>query len=270
MKAAAFDYARPRDVAEAVKLLAEGGEGAKPAAGTQSLGPMLNLRVVHPTLLVDLRHIEELRTATETPDAVTFGACVTHAAIEDGRTPDPTRGFMREVASNIAYRAVRNRGTIGGSLVHADPAADWPSALALLGATAVIAGPRGRREMPVEKFVTGLFETALAPGEILVCVRVPIRAAGSRFGYWKFCRKAGEFAQAIGAALRDPERGQARAVLGALQGTPYLVADAGDLLRNPDDAACGSAADAAGAGNDAYSRQLHAVALKRAAAKVVQ
>ena len=270
MKSTAFEYARPRDVAEAIRLLAEGGEGAKPAAGTQSLGPMLNLRVLHPTLLVDLRHIEELRTAGETPDAVTFGACVTHAAIEDGRTPDPTRGFMREVASNIAYRAVRNRGTIGGSLVHADPAADWVSTLLLLSAVAIVAGPGGRREIPIERFVTGLFETALGPAEILVAVRVPKPSAGARFGYWKFCRKAGEFAQAIGAALRDPERGQARAVLGALQGAPYLAAGADALLRNPDDAACGSAADAAGVRNDPYSRQLHAVALKRAAAKLVQ
>jgi carbon-monoxide dehydrogenase medium subunit len=270
VKATAFEYARPRDVAQALKLLAEGGEGAKAAAGTQSLGPMLNLRVLQPTLLVDLRHIDELRAATESRDAVTFGACVTHAAIEDGRVPDPTRGFMREVASNIAYRAVRNRGTIGGSLAHADPAADWASALVLLGATAIVAGPGGRREIAVEKFVTGLFETTLAAGEILVAVRVPRLSARARCGYWKFCRKTGEFPQAIGGALDDPERGAARAVIGALRGAPYVVADARALLQKPDDAACGAVADAAGVGNDAYSRQLHAVALKRAALKLVQ
>ena len=270
MKATVFEYARPRDIAAALKLLAEGGEGAKAAAGTQSLGPMLNLRVVHPALLVDLLHIEELRAATETPDAVTFGACVTHAAIEDGRTPDPTRGFMREIAANIAYRAVRNRGTIGGSLAHADPAADWPSALALLGATAIVAGTGGRREIAIEHFMTGIFETALGQGELLVGVRVPRFSSRARFGYWKFCRKAGEFPQAIGGVLDDPERRAARAVMGALRGAPYLVADASTLLRKPDDAACGAVADAAGVGNDAYSRQLHAVALKRAAAILFQ
>jgi carbon-monoxide dehydrogenase medium subunit len=171
------------------------------------------------------------------------------------------------VASNIAYRAVRNRGTVGGSLVHADPAADWPSALMLLGAVAVIAGPGGRREIPVDRFITGLFQTSLKDEEVLVSVRVPRRSKESRFGYWKFCRKAGEFAQAIGGALRDPERAETRAVIGALQGAPYLVAKAQSLLKERGDAACLAAADAAGLGGDAYLRQLHAVALKRAAAQ---
>lgn len=264
MKATAFEYARPRDVSEAVRLLAEGGEGAKSAAGTQSLGPMLNLRLVQPTLLVDLRHIDELGAATETPDAVTFGACVTHASIEDGRVPDPTRGFMREIASNIAYRAVRNRGTIGGSLAHADPAGDWPSALALLGATAIVAGAGGRREIPVERFITGIFETALGQGEIVVGVRVPRFSSRARFGYWKFCRKMGEFPQAIGGALDDPGRGARRAVMGATRGAPHTIGDARALIAAPSEAALLAEADAAGLGGDPYNRRLHAVALRRA------
>lgn len=264
MKAVAFDYARARDVADAVKLLADGGEDAKPMAGSQSLGPMLNLRVLQPTLLVDLRHVAEMRGAQESADAVTIGACVTHAEIEDGKVPDPTRGFMREIASNIAYRAVRNRGTIGGSLVHADPAGDWPSTLMLLGATALIAGPGGRRELPMEKFLTGLFETALKPGEILVGVRVPKLSAGARRGYWKFCRKTGEFPQAIGGALDDAGRGVRRLVMGATRGAPFLVADAQALIAKPADAALNAAAAKADLGDDAYSRRLHAVALRRA------
>jgi len=251
MKSHAFDYARPKDVAEALKLL---GEGGKAAAGTQSLGPMLNLRVIQPELLVDLRFIPELKDFSEKTEYTILGACVTHAQIEDGRVPDPTGGFMREVASNIAYRAVRNRGTVGGSLVHADPAADWPSALTLLGATALIAGPGGRRELPMEKFLTGIFETALKDNELLVAVRIPKRSKAARYGYWKFCRKAGEFPQAIGAALRDPERRETRAVAGATSGAPRLFLDF-----NP---------DLTGIGKDAYSRQLHNVALKRAVAKV--
>jgi carbon-monoxide dehydrogenase medium subunit len=252
MKSNSFDYARPKDVPEALNLLARGG---KAAAGTQSLGPMLNLRVLQPSMLVDLRHIEELKAATESKDSVTLGACVTHAQIEDGRVPDPTDGFMREIAANIAYRAVRNRGTIGGSLVHADPAADWPSTLTLLGAVAIIAGPQGRRELPVERFLTGLFETDLKENELLVAVRIPRRSKAARFGYWKFCRKAGEFPQAIGGALRDPERRETRAVVGATDGAPKLFLDL-----NP---------DIAGIGKDAYARRLHAVALKRAVAKVL-
>jgi carbon-monoxide dehydrogenase medium subunit len=253
MKACAFDYARPRDVDEALRLLAT--ENSKPMAGSQSLGPMLNLRVLQPSLLVDLRNIGELRAVKDEKDSVTLGACVTHAQIEDGQVPDPTGGFMREVASNIAYRAVRNRGTVGGSLVHADPAADWPSALILLGATALIAGSGGRREIPMEKFLTGLFETALSAQEILVGVRIPKRSKAARFGYWKFCRKAGEVPQAIGGALRDPERKETRAVVGATSGAPRLFLDF-----NP---------DITGIGKDAFSRQLHAVALKRAVTKVL-
>jgi carbon-monoxide dehydrogenase medium subunit len=256
MKAPSFDFARAKDVDEALKLLAEGG---RPAAGTQSLGPMLNLRVAHPTLLVDIRGIEELRSVSEDQDSVTLGACVTHAQIEDRRVPDPTGGMMASVAANISYRAVRNRGTIGGSLAHADPAADWPTALVLLSATALIVGPGGRREVPVESFVTGIFTTALAADELLVAIRIPKRSARARYGYWKFCRKAGEFAQAIGAALHDPERDETRAVMGALQGPPYLLPNA-EL----------SGADLLAAGDDAYSRQLHVVALKRAVAQLVQ
>jgi carbon-monoxide dehydrogenase medium subunit len=256
MKAPAFDYARPKDLAEALKLMAQGG---RPAAGTQSLGPMLNLRLSNPALRVDIRGIEELKTVTETADAVMLGACVTHAEIEDRRVPDPTGGFMSMIASNIAYRAVRNRGTLGGSLAHADPAADWPSAMLLLGAVAAIAGPKGPRAVPIESFFRGIFTTALAPDELLVAVRIPKRSPRARYGYWKFCRKAGEFAHAIGAALHDPERDELRAVIGALEGPPCLLPDA-----RLDDAALATA------GNDAYSRHLHMVALKRAVAQITQ
>jgi carbon-monoxide dehydrogenase medium subunit len=263
MKASAFDYARPRDLQEALKILSE-SENAKAAAGTQSLGPMLNLRVVQPSVLVDLRFIEELAGYSENKDSVTLGACITHAQIEDGKVPDPARGFMCEIASNIAYRAVRNRGTIGGSLVHADPAADWPSALVLLGAVAIIAGLQGRREVPVERFITSLFQTDLKQEEILVAMRIPKRSAAARFGYWKFCRKAGEFPQAIGAALHDPERNEARAVIGATGGAPFLVSQSISLVKKPDSAQCFAAVDAARFTEDAYNRQLHAVALRRA------
>jgi carbon-monoxide dehydrogenase medium subunit len=262
MKACAFDYARPQDVSQAISLLKN--ENAKASAGTQSLGPMLNLRVVQPALLVDLRFIEELSGFSENKDGVTLGACITHAQIEDGKVADPTRGFMREIASNIAYRAVRNRGTVGGSLVHADPAADWPSALTLLGAIAIVAGPQGRREIPVERFITSLFQTDLKQEEILVAVRIPRRSAAARFGYWKFCRKAGEFPQAIGAALHDPERNEARAVIGATGSSPFVVSNSISLVKKPDSAQCLAAVDAARFTEDAYNRQLHAVALRRA------
>jgi carbon-monoxide dehydrogenase medium subunit len=124
--------------------------------------------------------------------------------------------------------------------------------------------------LPLDKFLTGVFETALGPGEILTAIRIPKRSARARYGYWKFCRKAGEFAQAIGAAMHDPERKEARAVIGARGGAPFLISKAESLIRKPETHALLAAADAAGLGGDAYSRQLHAVALGRAVAKLSQ
>jgi carbon-monoxide dehydrogenase medium subunit len=259
MKPAAFDYARPRSLSEALELLARPNADARVIAGGQSLVAMMNLRVASPGLLVDIARLPDLGSITEEDSTVFYGACVTHAMIEDRVGPDPSNGLMPKVAETLAYRAVRNRGTIGGSLAHADPAGDWPSALTLLGATAVIAGPNARREVPAELFVTGIFTTVLEADELLVAIRIPKRSARARYGYWKFCRKAGEFAQAIGAALTDPERDESRAVIGALRGPPFLLRNA-ELT---DDAL-------ATAGDDAYSRQLHVVALKRALAQVLQ
>jgi carbon-monoxide dehydrogenase medium subunit len=154
---------------------------------------------------------------------------------------------------------LRNRGTIGGSLAHADPAADWPTALALLGGTAIIQGKAGRREAPLDRFVTGLFSTVLADGELVVALKIPKLSAQARWGYWKFCRKAGEFANAIGGALRDPASGRMRAVIGALQGPPHVIADA---------TRCDPEAEAAKLCTDPYDRRLHAVALARAIAQL--
>ena len=147
MKPAAFDYVRPSSVAEALRELA-GTEGAKVLAGGQTLGPMLNMRLAQPALLVDITRIKELAAVAEDKDTVSIGATVTHAAIEDGRVPDPTGGFLARVARGIAYRAVRNRGTIGGSLAHADPAADWPAIMIALGASLNVRSARATRCSP--------------------------------------------------------------------------------------------------------------------------
>ena len=267
MKPAAFDYAAPRDLATAVQLLDAGDGAAKVMAGGQSLGPMLNMRLAQPTLLIDVRGISELREARETADSIVLGSCVTHAAIEDGSVPDATRGLMRAVAADIAYRAVRNRGTLGGSLCHADPAADWVSVLMLVSAVAVIEGPQGRREIAVEKFVTAPFSTALAENEILVGLRIPKLSANARWGHYKFCRKPGEFAEAIGAVLVDPERGVCRALIGATRAAPHVIENADYIAGTFDSARAYAAVDAAGVGDDPYERQIHHVALKRAAAR---
>jgi carbon-monoxide dehydrogenase medium subunit len=221
MKAAPFGLERPASLAGAVEALAAHGPEARVLAGGQSLGPMLNLRVAQPRMLVQVAHLQELRGVAETTHAVTIGACVTHSAIADGRVPDVGLGVLARVAGGIAYRAVRNRGTIGGSLCHADPAADWVAVLMALGAEVVLRSGGGVRRVGVGEFVTGAFACALAPGEILAAVTVPKLPAGAGWGYVKACRKPGEFAHAMAAVLVAGVT--RRLVIGALGGKPLLL-----------------------------------------------
>jgi carbon-monoxide dehydrogenase medium subunit len=271
MKPVAFDYARPASVAEAVRMLAAEPQ-AKVLAGGQTLGPMLNLRLAQPALLVDITRIPELAAVSQDADAVTIGATVTHAAVEDGRVPDPTGGFIARVARGIAYRAVRNRGTIGGSLAHADPAADWLSCLSVLGAQVIIAGAVGTRGLGLAGFVRGAMETELASDELLVAVSIPRFSRSARFGLHKICRKTGEFADAIGVVAYDPERGLTRIATSTSAGAPVLL-DAPDLQLDrgqlPDAADLQQRLVKAGLTGDAYDLKLHAVAVRRAIAQVL-
>jgi len=159
-----------------------------------------------------------------------IGACITHGDIEDGRIPDVTQGAMQRVAAAIAYRAVRNRGTIGGSLSHADPAADWVSAMPALGAKVRLRSNGAVRDLAIEDFITGALETALQVGEIVELVRVPVMRSSARWGYVKACRKPGEFAHAIAAVLIDPEAAEARIVIGAIDTAPIVLRDASMLF----------------------------------------
>jgi aerobic carbon-monoxide dehydrogenase medium subunit len=231
MKPSAFDLVRANSLSEAMQLLIKADGAARLVAGSQSLGPMLNLRLAQPRLLIDITGIPELIRIEDSDETVTLGACITTANIEDRRLPGRGIETLSAVAAHIAYRAVRNRGTIGGSLCHADPAADWISTLCALGAECLIAAPNGKRWLPADQFIVGAYETALAPGEILEAIKVPRLSLRGRCGYYKVCRKAGEFALAIGAVLNDPERGKFRVVIGATKGRPIVIADARDLRR---------------------------------------
>src|ERR1700704_2121193 len=230
MKAAAFAYERPSDLNAALALTAKTDAATKIIAGGQSLGPMLNLRLVEPDLIIDIAGLSELKQAERSGHELVIGACVTHGDIEDGRIPDVTRGAMQRVAGAIAYRAVRNRGTIGGSLSHADPAADWVSALSALGAKVTLRSLAGIRHLAIEDFVTGALESALQAGEIVEAVRVPVMTPSARWGYVKACRKPGDFAHAIAAVLIDPESATARAVIGAVEAAPIVIGDAAALF----------------------------------------
>jgi carbon-monoxide dehydrogenase medium subunit len=264
-----FAYERPRHLADAIDLLGDQSVHAKILAGGQSLGPMLNMRLVQPELIIDITALDELKRVDRQKDHLIIGACVTHADIEDGRVPDVTNGAMRAVAAGIAYRAVRNRGTIGGSLSNADPSADWVSALAALGAEAIIRGAGDTRTMTVEAYVTGALETTLQPGEMLEAIRVPALSPAARWGYYKVCRKTGEYAQAIGAVLLDRPRNVFRAVIGATERKPLVLSDARALcggtydLADFDQSAANTMLLSAGMTNP-LDRQIHAVALARA------
>jgi carbon-monoxide dehydrogenase medium subunit len=253
MKAAAFGLVVTANLAEALTGLVDAD--AKALAGGQSLGPMLNLRLARPAVLVEIARASELRRTVDEGPAVLYGAATTHAEIEDGVAPDATPGWLQAVAGRIAYRAVRNRGTLGGSLAHADPAADWLVTLTALGAEIVIAGPDGRRTMGMPGFVTGPFTTALGSNEIIAAIRVAKPGPGARWGYWKFTRKIGEFAKASAAVLLDGER--SRIAVGALERAPIVLPAAAQ-----DDPAAALAA--ALPGRDPDSLALHAVAVRRA------
>jgi carbon-monoxide dehydrogenase medium subunit len=230
MKPAAFHYVRPLTWPDALQLVAD---GAVAGGGTQSLGPLLNLRLAQPDTVADLRHLPDYGGVSVSGDVIRVGAGTTHAAIEDGAVPGRVGAIMASVARRIAYRPVRNRGTIGGSLAHADPAADWVAVLPALNGTAVALGPAGERHIPLTHFVTGIFETALAPGELLRAVELPELPDATRWGHWKFCRKVGEFSQATACVLAVP-RAAPRAVLAALDGPPLVIEDASALLAAPE------------------------------------
>lgn len=271
MKAAAFDYYRARDVSDALSALAQGDGNARAVAGGCSLGPMLNLRLARPSALIDLRAVAELRQVSRTRDGLIIGACRTHAEIEDAVIPDVTQGFMPTVAKGIAYRPIRNRGTIGGSLAHADPAADWVNALVALDATVVTAGAAGEGHHAMTSFVTGIYETALPENGLVAGVFIPALSDAARWSYEKICRKTGEFALAIGAAVADPKRGYARVVCGAVEARPIVLPQTSAALARDVSGALAVAAEeveAVLATRDGPFRQLHAVAVQRAISRI--
>jgi carbon-monoxide dehydrogenase medium subunit len=254
MKAAAFSWETAETIGQAGGAAAR---GAKVIAGGQSLGPMLNLRLAQPEALVSIGHLPALQAVSETDSEISIGAGVTHAQIADGRVPDIGGQILPRIAEHIAYRAVRNRGTIGGSLCHADPAADWVTTLLALGATALISDGERMRAVELADFFTGAFRTCLGAAEILQAVRIPKLTVGARFGYYKACRKPGEFAHAMAAVFISPAEN--RIVIGAL-GVMPLVFEQAEAA--PQSIAAALAARAPQL--DDVARHMQLVAVKRA------
>ena len=224
MKPARFEYEKPSSLDACMCCLGDESGFAKALAGGQSLGPMMNLRLAQPDQLVDLDALKQLREVTLTGDGLFVGAMTTHSSIEDGLVPDVTLGMMQHVAGGIGYRGVRNRGTIGGSVVHADPAGDWPAALLALSASVHVSGPAGEARIELEAFQLGAFTVALEPAQVVLGVLVPCLSAQARWGYYKLSPKPGDFADTIGAFVLDPRREFCRLVLGANGDKPMLLA----------------------------------------------
>jgi len=194
MYPAAFEYHTPTSVKDALGLLGKLGDDAKILAGGHSLIPMMKLRLAQPKHLVDLRKVPGLAGIKEDKGALAIGAMTTHWQVESSSLVKSKLSVLSEVAGVIGDPAVRNLGTVGGSLAHADPAADWPAIMIVLGAEMVCEGAKGRRTVKVDDWFKGLMSTALGDDELLVEVRVPLLAAGSGAAYLKFPHPASRFA----------------------------------------------------------------------------
>src|SRR5258708_2767885 len=194
MKAAAFAYARATSVANALELLAVHGDKAKVLSGGQSLMPAMNLRLVSPELVVDIGELAELRGIAVNGDVLTIGALTRHVDVLKSPEIAAHAPLLREAVSHVAHPAIRNRGTLGGSLAHSDPASELPACMVALGATIIVRGPRGERRIPANEFFTGIYETALSPQELLVAVEAPVAQKDSTHFFDEFPRRHGDYA----------------------------------------------------------------------------
>jgi carbon-monoxide dehydrogenase medium subunit len=243
----AFEYAVPQTLNEALTVVAQRGDEAKPLAGGQSLIPLLKLRLASPTLLVDLGNLLELTYIEEGAEWLGVGALVRHNVLGSSQVIRARYPTMAAAAPQIADPLIRNMGTLGGSLAHADPAGDWGSVMLALGASVVARSLRGQRVIPIADFFQGTFTTALDPGEVLTQVRVP-RPRGRVGGtYLKLERKVGDFATvgvAVQVEMSDGTVGRAGIGLTAVGPTNIRAAAAEQALagQTPSDALIAEAA----------------------------
>jgi aerobic carbon-monoxide dehydrogenase medium subunit len=194
MKASAFSYARATSVVNALELLIAHGDKAKVLSGGQSLMPAMNLRLISPELIVDIGEIAELRGIAVSGDVLTIGALTRH--VDLARSPEIAAHapLLTEAIAHVAHPTIRNRGTLGGSLAHADPAAELPACMVAMNATVIIRGQSGERRIAAGSFFTGIYETALSPQELLVAVELPIGRKNSVHFFSEFARRHGDYA----------------------------------------------------------------------------
>lgn len=194
MKSAAFDYIRAESPQHALSLLAQHGDDARLLAGGQTLLATLNMRLSQPALLVDIGGLKDLAGIALQGGTLRIGALTTHAAIEESALVAQHAPLLAQAAPHIAHRAIRNLGTIGGTLAYADPAAEWPACVLALNGTLVLLGAKGERRVPAADFFQGLYTTALGSDELLAAVEVPVIAANERQHFSELARRHGDYA----------------------------------------------------------------------------
>jgi carbon-monoxide dehydrogenase medium subunit len=233
VKPAPFDYLAPRSLEEAIDALARGGPDAKVLAGGQSLIPLLNFRLARPSLLVDLNRVNELAYISPRDQGVAIGAMTRQASVERDASVRQAQPLLAEAIRWVGHAAIRSRGTIGGSLAHADPAAELPAVAVCLDARLRVAGPRGQRSVAAEDFFQGYLSTVLQADEILTETWLPPVAPGTGQAWIEFARRHGDFALAavaVSLTLSDEEVIAARIVLAGVGGMPVRARGAETLL----------------------------------------
>ena len=243
MKPAAFEYHAPTTLQALLDLLAAHGDSGKILAGGQSLVPVMNFRLARPEQLIDINEVRELDYLRVDGKVLRIGALTRHAAFEKAVVPGPTGRLLAHVVRHIAHLPIRTRGTFCGSIAHADPASEWCLVARTLEAEIVVRSTRGERVLAVADYFQGTFATALAAGEVITEVRLPVFDEGWRTGFYEFSRRAGDFALAMTAVALKHEGGrlrEARIGIGAVEDRPTRRTEAEAILMKG-----GSADDAA-------------------------
>jgi len=275
VKAPDFAYARPADLGAALALMAEHSTEAQPLAGGQSLMPMMNFRLAAPEVLIDLADVAELRGLARIGDAVRIGAMTRYRELQDWPELATTLPLVGMALPHIAHDAIRNRGTIGGSLALCDPAAELPAVMRVLGAEIEVAGRDGTRRVAADDFFTGFYETACGEEELIVAVHVPVADPARAYGFHELAQRHGDYAMAgvaVSATSADPISGLRAAFFG-IAATPVRLPDLEAALEGKTPAEAPEAVSAALAPLDLLAdtkasadmrRHLSGVVLKRA------
>ena len=272
MKAADFSYVKPCSVAEALAILADPMADAMPLAGGQSLMPMMNFRLAAPGTLVDLNCLDALRGIHKEDNTIRIGAMTRYSELAASREIVEHVPLVSAALPYIAHPAIRNRGTIGGSVAPSDPAAEMPALLLALDAVVLVQGSTGARRIDAQDFFLGMYETALSDGEIVTDIEIPIADAGDRFGFYELARRHGDYAMA-GVALRIAATGTRVAFFGVAD-RALRVRDAEHALQSGDLETAIAALDTLSFDGDLNAapetkRYLAGIVLKRAVGGIV-